>query len=108
MTGPELFLTAVFQVSFMMASSVRSVSDQIGGLKLKAVPGENVGNVGEQINELVRQIECSGSVPDESLFLVSKPHVTGTQETFRTFAQQTHASIISGEFKGDRQEVIHK
>ena len=86
-SGPELFLTAVFQVSFMTALLVRSFSNQIGNLKLKSIAGENVAKLGEQINELVRQIECSGSVPDDLLFLVAKPYVTGTQETFRTFAQ---------------------
>ena len=39
-SGPELFLTAVFQVSYMTASLVRSVSNQIGNLKLKSVGGE--------------------------------------------------------------------
>ena len=67
-----------------------------------------MGKSGEQINELVRQIECSGSVPDDLPFLVSKPHVTGTQEHVGNFFQQTHASIISSEFKGDCQDVIHK
>ena len=84
-SGPELFLTAVFQVSFMTASLVRSVSNQIGNLKLKSIAGENVANLGESIVELVKQIECSGSVPEDLLFLVSKPYVTGTQETFRTY-----------------------
>ena len=56
----------------------------------------------------MKQIECSESVPEDLLFLVSKPCVTGTQETFRTFAQQIHASIISGEFKGGHNEIIHK
>jgi hypothetical protein len=107
-TGPELFLTAVFQVSFMTASLVRSYSNQIGGLKLKSIAGENVAKLGEQINELVRQIECSGSVPEDLLFLVAKPYVTGTQETFRTFAQQIYTSIISGEFKGTYHDVVHK
>jgi hypothetical protein len=107
-SGPELFLTAVFQVSYMTASLVRSVSNQIGNLKLKTMAGENVAKLGEQIVDLVKQIECSGSVPDDLLFLVSKPYVTGTQETFRTFAQQIYASIISGDFKGDYNEIIHK
>jgi len=107
-SGPELFLTAVFQVSFMTTSLVRSVSNQIGNLKLKSIAGENVANLGESIVELVKQIECSGSVPEDLLFLVSKPYVTGTQETFRTYAQQIYASIISGDFTGDYHEIIHK
>ena len=68
----------------MTASLVRSVSKQIGNLKLKSIAGENVANLGESIVELVKQIECSGSIPDDLLFLVSKSYVTGTQETFRT------------------------
>lgn len=107
-SGPELFLTAVFQVSYTTASLVRSVSNQIGGLKLKSIPCENVAKLGEQIVDLVKQIECSGNVPDDLLFLVSKPYTTGTQETFRTFAQQIYTSIISGDFKDDYQEIVHK
>ena len=52
-SGPELFLTAVFQVSYMTASLVRSVSNQIGNLKLKSMDGENVAKIGETIVELV-------------------------------------------------------
>ena len=63
--------------------------------------------LGESIVELVKQIDCSGSVPDDLLFLVSKPYATGTQETFRTYAQQIYASIISGDFTGDYHEIIH-
>jgi len=107
-SGPELFLTAVFQVSYMTASLVRSVSNQIGNLKLNSVAGENVAKLGEQIVELVKQIECSGSVPEDLLYLVTKPYVTGTQETFRTYAQQIYTSIISGDFKGDYHEIVHK
>ena len=107
-SGPVLFLTAVFQVSYMTASLVRSVSNQIGNLKLKSVGGENVAKLGENIVELVKQIECSGSVPEDLLFLVTKPYVTGTQETFRTYAQQIYTSIIAGDFKGDYHEIIHK
>ena len=62
-SGPELFLTAVFQVSFMTESLVRSNSNQIGRPKSESIAGENVAKSGEQIDELVRQIECSGSVP---------------------------------------------
>ena len=107
-SGPELFLTAVFQVSYMTASLVRLVSNQIGNLKLKSVGGENVAKLGENIVELVKQIECSGSVPEDLLFLVTKPYVTGTQETFRTYAQQIYTYIIAGDFKGDYHEIIHK
>ena len=82
-SGPELFLTAVFQVSYMTASLVRSVSNQIGNLNLKSVGGENVAKLGEHIVDFVKQIEWSGSVQEDLLFLVTKPYVTGTQETFR-------------------------
>ena len=67
-----------------------------------------MAKLGEQIVELVKQIECSGSVSEDLLFLVMKPYVTGTQETFRTYAQQIYATIISGDFKGEYHESIHK
>ena len=92
----------------MTVSLVRLISNQIGNLKLKTMAGENVAKLGEQIVDLVKQIECSGSVPDDLLFLISKPYVTGIQETFRTFALQIYASIISGDFQGDYHEIIHK
>ena len=62
----------------MTASLVRPVSNQIGNLKLKLMGGRNVAKLGEKIVELVKQIECSGSVPEDLLFLVTKPYVTGT------------------------------
>ena len=75
-SGPELFLSTVFQVSYTTASLVRSVIHQIGNLKLKSVGGENVAKLGEHIVELIKQIECSGSVPEDLLFLVTKPNST--------------------------------
>ena len=107
-TGPELFLTAVHQVSYMTASLVRSVCNKICGLQLKKIPGENVAKLGEIISELVKQIECSGETPQDLLFLVSKPFTTGTQETFRTFAQQIYTSVIDGTFNGGHVEIITK
>ena len=70
--------------------------------------GENVVTLGENIVELVKQIECSGSVPEDVLFLVTKPYVTGTQETFRTNTQQIYTTIITGDSEGDYHEIIHK
>ena len=67
-----------------------------------------MAKLGEKIVELVKQTECSGSVPEDLLFLVMKPYVTGTQEMFRTYAQQIYASIISRDCKGDYHEGIHK
>ena len=107
-TGPEMFLTTVFQVSFMTASLVRSMCNEIVGLKLKSLPGENVAKLGEMITDKVKQIECSGSVPDDLMFLVTKPYTTGTQETFRTFAQQVYTSVVDGAFKGTYIDVVHK
>ena len=78
-TGPELFLTAVQQVNFMTASLVRSVCHKMVNLKLKAVPGENVGKLGESISDLVKQIECSGEEPHDFLNLVAKSCTTGTR-----------------------------
>ena len=55
-TGPELFVTAVQQVNFMTASLVRSVCTKMVNLKLKLIPGKNVGKLVESISDLVKQI----------------------------------------------------
>ena len=107
-TGPELFLAAVHQVSFMTAALVRSVCNKMGTLRLKSIPGENVSDSCEMISEMIKQIESSGKPPSDLLNLVSKPFTMGTQETFMTFAQQIHTEIVAGKFKEDEMDVIHK
>ena len=107
-SGPELFLAAVHQVNHMTASLVRAISNEIGNLKLKSIPGENVAKLGEQIVDKVKQIECSGGVPADLLFLVSKPCTTGSQETFRTFAQQNYTSVIDGNCTAHYQDIVSK
>ena len=48
-TGPELFLAAVHQVSYMTAVLVRSVCNKMGALRLKSILGENVNDSCETI-----------------------------------------------------------
>lgn len=67
-----------------------------------------MAKLGKQIIEKVKQIECSGSVPNDLMFLVSKPYTTGTQETFRTFAQQIYTQVVSGTFVGEYLDIVHK
>ena len=63
----------------MTASLVRTISNQIGKLELKSIPGENVAKLGETIVTMVKKIECSSHVPKDLLNLVAKPYTTGTQ-----------------------------
>ena len=107
-TGPELFICALHQVNFMTAGLVRGLCDKIVTKSLKSFPGENVAKMGEEIMTLIRQIQSSGSTPQDLLFLVSKPYTTGTQETFRSFAQNTYAQVIDGAFTGDFMNIIVK
>ena len=104
-TGSELFLAAVHQVSFMTAALVRSVCNKMGALKLKAITGEKVGDSCEIISEMIKQIENSGKLPSDLLNLVSTPFATGTQETFKIFAQQVCTEIIiARKFSGDENK----
>ena len=80
-TGLELFIAAVHQVSFMTAALVQSVCNEIGNLKLKSFARESVPKMGETMVQKIKQIECSGSTPNDLLFLVAKPFTMGTQET---------------------------
>ena len=107
-SGPVLFLSAITQVNFMTAGLVRGLCDSIVQKDLKKIVGENVAKMSQQIMTLIRQIQSSGTEPTDLLFLVSKPYTTGTQETFRTFAQQIYAQIIEGTFKGDHMNIIVK
>ena len=107
-TGPELFISALHQVNFMTAGLVRGLCDKIVNKNLKSFPGENVAKMGEEIMTLIRQIQSSGTTPQDLLFLVSKPYTTGTQETFRSFAQNTYAQVIDGAFTGDHMNIIVK
>ena len=80
-TGPELFIATVHQVSFMTAALVQSVCNKIRNLKLKSFARESVLKMGELMVQKIKQIECSGSTPNDLLFLVVKPFATSTQET---------------------------
>ena len=80
----------------------------MGALRLNAIPGENVTDLCKTISKMIKQIVSSGKLPSDLFNLVSKPFTTGTQETFRTFYQQIFTQIVSGKFKEDEMDVIHK
>ena len=88
--GPELFLAALHQVSYMTAALVKSVCNKMGALKLKSIPGENISDSCETISKMIKQIESSGKPPSDLLNSVSKPFTTGTQETFRLCSTDSH------------------
>ena len=107
-SGPVLFFSAISQVHLMTAGLVRGLCDSIVNMDLKKIVGENVAQMSEKIMNLIRQIESSGTVPSDLLYLVSKPYTTGTHETFRAFAQGVYAQILDASFLGDYTGIIIK
>ena len=61
--GPVVFKTALDQCLFMNATTIRTLSNELGGLSLKAIPGESVPALTEKVTELAREIEGSGKHP---------------------------------------------
>lgn len=59
-SSPEVFRAAANQLSTMPSNVVRILSNQLGNLKLKDVPKENVSKLGEDVLERVDNIEASG------------------------------------------------
>ena len=107
-SGPEIFIAAVFQVNYMTAYMVRGVCNKIVALKLKEIPGENVAKLSEMIGDYVKEIESSGSIPQDLLFLVTKPYMTGTSKAFETYAQGIYTKVVANEYNEGYNEIIHK
>ena len=105
-SGPILFKTALNQVMYMNATTVRTLSNQLGNLSLKSIPGESVSTLTEKVTELAREIEGSGTPPTDLKNLVSKPYTKGTVEAFRTQALGTHMNIMRGNHTGTWQQVV--
>lgn len=93
-TGPEVFLEAINQVKSMAVNVVGAWCNQLGDLKLKNVPAENVSKLGETLIEKVDQIEASGSSPDDLMNLATEPFTTGSNTTFETFATNVCIQVV--------------
>ena len=103
--GPVVFKTILDQVMFMNATTIRTLSNKLGGLTLKSIPGESVSKLSEQVTELAREIVGSGSPPSDLLNLVSKPYTKGTVESFRNCALGVHMTIMQGTYSGTWQRL---
>ena len=98
--GPVVFKTALDQVMHMNATTIRALSNQLGELSLKSIPGESAPDLTEKVTELAREIEGSGKPPSDLINLVSKPYTKGTVDAFKTYALGVHTQVMRGTFKG--------
>ena len=73
---------AIDQILYMNASTIRTLSNKLGTLKLTDIQGEHVPTLSQTVLELTRQLDGSGNRPSDLLSLVSKPFTTGTVEQF--------------------------
>ena len=105
-SGPEVFKAALDQVMCMNATTLRTLSNQLGALSLKSIPGESVSALTEKVSELAREIEGSGTPPSDLKNLVSKPYTKGTVEAFKTHALGIHMSVMRGTHAGSWQSVV--
>ena len=103
--GPIIFKTILDQVMFMNATTVRTLSNKLGALTLKSIPGESVSKLSEQVTELAREIVGSGSPPSDLINLVSKPYTKGTVESFRNYALGIHMTVMQGAYTGTWQRL---
>ncbi len=97
-TGPEILKVAIDQVMYMNASTIRSVSNRLGALSLKDIPGENAPELTVKVSELARELEGSGNPPGDLINLVSKPFTKGSVESFHTQALTVHNRVMRGEY----------
>ena len=50
---------------FMNASTIRTLSNRLGGLALNKAPGEDVSTLTLEVSEIARELEGSGNAPIE-------------------------------------------
>ena len=105
--GPVILKVALNQVMYMNASTIRNLSNELGSLTLKSIPGENVSALTIKITELARELEGSGNAPSDLLNLVSKPYTKGSDDAFKTHALGEHTKVMKGNFKETWQEMVH-
>lgn len=103
-----MFLTAIDQVRFMTSTTIKNICNQLGNLKLKNIPGENVATLGEKASEKVDQIEASGSTLEDLLHLTAKPFTRGTDNTFKTFAINICTKVLNNICGKTCQDLVHE
>ena len=96
-SGIVLFKVALDQVMFMNASTIRTLSNRLGGLALNKVPGEDVSTLTLEVSEIARELEGSGNAPTDLINLVSKPYTKVNNEMFKTHALGLHSQIMKGD-----------
>ena len=106
--GPVVFKTALDQVMCMNATTIRTLSNQLGELSLKSIPGESVPDLTEKVTELAREIEGSGKPPSDLINLVSKPYTKGTVDAFKTYALGVHTQVMRGVFRGKWTSLVQE
>ena len=104
--GPKIFKIALNQVMYMNAITIRTLSNKLGSLSLKSIPGESVSALTEQVTELAREIQGSGNPPSDLKNLVSKPYTKGTVDAFKTHALGIHMQVMRGTYTNTWQEMV--
>jgi hypothetical protein len=95
-SGPVLFKIAVDQVMHMNDAQIRNLSNKLGEIRLRDIPGENVAKLGETITQIAREITGSGREPNDLLQLVSRPYTKGTAKMFESNALTLHSRVLNG------------
>ena len=70
-TGPEAFTAIINKQQQVNASSVRSLIDKLGKLKLIEEPGQDVNAFGDKVTDLCRRIVGTGSPPADLTSIVA-------------------------------------
>ena len=85
---------------------IKNISNDIKNLKLKSFPEKNVPKLEKTIQKKIGQIEKSDNKSIDLLTLVFKSYTTGTQETFRIFAQQIYTTVLDRNFQNEYINII--
>ena len=104
--GPVVFKHAIDQVMFMNATTIRNLSNELGGLTLSKIPGENVAELTLKVTELARELVGSGSPPTDLMNLISKPYTKGTVQAFQTHALQIHTQVMLGTYGNTWEQMV--
>eukprot|EP00980_Cylindrotheca_fusiformis_P022352 scaffold9224_cov170-Cylindrotheca_fusiformis.AAC.2 len=105
-TGPELFFLAVGFMSYLTEETIRQKSNELGNLRLKDIPGENVRVLVEKVSELAREIESSGRPPSDLLQLCSRPFTKGTVEDFKIHAFNINNKVKTHDYGKDWESLM--
>jgi hypothetical protein len=105
-SGPVLFKIAVDQMMHMNDAQVRNLSNKLGDLRLRDIPGENVAKLGETITQIAREITGSGREPNDLLQLVSRPYTKGTAKMFESNALTLHSRVLNGMYTESWEKLV--